>query len=67
MNTNLTIKDELTDFLLYTTPNSDIKVETYLHNETLWLPQKRIAELFGVDISTINEHLKNIYKTNELE
>lgn len=64
---NLTIKDELTDFLLYTTPNSDIKVETYLHNETLWLPQKRIAELFGVDISTINEHLKNIYKTNELE
>jgi hypothetical protein len=34
--TNLTIKDELTEFLLYTTPNSDIKVETYLHNETFW-------------------------------
>ena len=64
---NLTIKDELTEFLLYTTPNSDIKVETYLHNETLWLPQKRIAELFGVDVSTINEHLKNIYKSHELE
>jgi len=64
---NLTIKDELTEFLLYTTPNNEIKVETYLHNETLWLPQKRIAELFGVDISTINEHLKNIYKTQELE
>jgi len=67
MNNKLTIKDELTEFLLYTTPNSDIKVETYLHNETLWLPQKRIAELFGVDTSTINEHLKNIYKSNELE
>jgi len=39
---------ELTEFLLYTTPNSDIKVETYLHNESLWLPQKRMAELFGV-------------------
>ena len=64
---NLTIKDELTDFLLYTTPNNNIKVETYLHNETLWLPQKRIAELFGVDVSTINEHLKNIYKSYELE
>jgi len=64
---NLTIKDELTEFLLYTTPNNEIKVETYLHNETLWLPQKRIAELFGVDISTINEHLKNIYKAQELE
>jgi hypothetical protein len=64
---NLTIKDELTEFLLYSTPNSDIKVEIYIHNETVWLPQKAIAELFGVDISTINEHLKNIYLVNELE
>ncbi len=63
----LTIKDELTEFLLYSTPNSDIKVEIYMHNETVWLPQKRIAELFGVDVTTINEHLKNIYKSNELE
>ena len=44
----LSLKGELTDFLLYTTPNSDVKVETYLHNEILWLPQKKIAELFGV-------------------
>ena len=64
---NLTIKDELTEFLLYTTPSSDIKVEIFLHNESVWLPQKRIAELFGVDVSTINEHLKNIYKSNELD
>ena len=63
----LTTQDELTEFLLYTTPNSDIKVETYLHDETVWLPQKRMAELFGVDVSTINEHLKNIYKSHELE
>jgi len=65
--TNLTIKDELTDFLLYTTPNSDIKVETYLHNETLWLPQKRIAELFGVDRTVVTKHLKNIFESGELE
>lgn len=64
---NLTIKDELTDFLLYTTPNNDIKVETYLHNETLWLPQKRIAELFGVDRTVITKHLKNIFESKELE
>ena len=64
---NLTIKDELTDFLLYTTPNSDIKVETYLHNETLWLPQKRIAELFGVDRTVVTKHLKNIFESKELE
>jgi len=63
----LTTQDELTEFLLYTTPNNDIKVETYLHDETVWLPQKRMAELFGVDVSTINEHLKNIYKSHELE
>ncbi|MGD9553195.1 MAG: virulence RhuM family protein [Arcobacteraceae bacterium] len=67
MNNNLTIKDELTDFLLYTTPNSDIKVETYLHNETLWLPQKRIAELFGVDRTVVTKHLKNIFESKELE
>ena len=64
---NLTIKDELTEFLLYTTPNSNIKVETYLHNETLWLPQKRIAELFGVNVPAISKHLNNIYDDGELE
>jgi hypothetical protein len=64
---NLTIEDELTDFLLYTTPNSDIKVETYLYNETLWLPQKRIAELFGVQRPAITKHLKNIFESGELE
>jgi len=66
MNT-LSLKDELTEFLLYTTNESDVKVEIFMHNETVWLPQKRMAELFGVDVTTINEHLKNIYKSNELE
>jgi len=66
-NNYLTIKDELTEFLLYTTKDSDVKVEIFMHNETVWLPQKRMAELFGVDVSTINEHLKNIYKSYELE
>jgi len=63
----LSLKDELTDFLLYTTPNSDVKVETYLHNETLWLPQKKIAELFGVQRPAITKHLKNIFESRELE
>ena len=67
MLNNLTLKDELTEFLLYKTPNSDIKVETYLHNETLWLPQKRIAELFGVQRPAITKHLKNIFESGELE
>ncbi len=63
----LILEDELTEFLLYTTPSSDVKVEIYIHNESVWLPQKRMAELFDVDVSTINEHLKNIYKSHELE
>lgn len=66
-NIPLATKDELTEFLLYTTPNNDVKVETYLHNETLWLPQKRIAELFGVDRSVVTKHLKNIFDSAELE
>ncbi|MBL1243236.1 MAG: virulence RhuM family protein [Sulfurimonas sp.] len=63
----LSLKDELTEFLLYTSNESDIKIEIFMHNETVWLPQKRMAELFGVDVSTINEHLKNIYKSHELK
>jgi len=64
---SLSIKDELTEFLLYTTKDSEVKVEIFMHDESVWLPQKRMAELFGVDVSTINEHLKNIYKSHELE
>jgi len=62
----ISIRDELTDFLLYTTPSGQVKVEIFVNNETVWLSQKRMAELFGVDTSTINEHLKNIYQTGEL-
>ncbi len=63
----LSVKDEVTDFLLYTAPNSEVKVEVLLNDETLWLTQKRMAELFGVKVPTINEHLKDIFKTSELD
>jgi hypothetical protein len=66
-NKHLTTKDELTEFLLYTTPNGKIKVEIFFHDENVWTTQKRMAELFGVDIRTISEHLQNIFKTGELE
>src|SRR5574344_3129859 len=62
----LTIKDELTDFLLYTAPNGKVKVEVFLHNETVWLTQKAIAILFGVQVPAINKHLENIYESEEL-
>ena len=45
---NLSINDELTEFLLYTAPNGDVKVEIFLHDENVWLTQKRMAELCGI-------------------
>ena len=54
------------EFLLYTTPNSKVKVEVYLQNETIWLPQQKIADLFGVDRTVVSKHLKNIFETYEL-
>ena len=66
MTKELTIKDELTEFLLYISPNGDIKVEAFLHEENIWLTQKRMAELFGVVKSTISEHLTNIFESKEL-
>ena len=44
----LTTRDEVTDFLLYTAPDGQVKVECVLHDETIWLTQDRKAALFGV-------------------
>ncbi|MCD6395101.1 MAG: virulence RhuM family protein [Planctomycetes bacterium] len=63
----LTIKDELTEFLLYTTPDGKVKVEIFFHNENIWLTQKRMAKLFGVQRPAITKHLNNIIKEGELE
>lgn len=65
-NTQLSIKDELTDFLLYTDPNGNVKVETILRNETLWLSQEQMTRLFDVQKSAISKHLKNIFESKEL-
>jgi hypothetical protein len=62
----LTIRDEVTEFLLYTAPDGQVKVECVLHDETIWLTQKRIAELFGVGIPAISKHFANIFESGEL-
>ena len=64
---NLTLRDQTTEFLLYTAPNGAIKVEVLLANETIWLTQKRMAELFGVGVAAISKHLDNIYTSGELQ
>ena len=58
--------DLSSNFVLYTAGDGKVKLEVYLQEETLWLSQKMMAELFEVDVRTINEHLQNIYKTGEL-
>jgi hypothetical protein len=55
------------EIILYTTPKGDIKIEVFLQDETVWLTQRAMGELFGVVKSTISEHLSNIYNSEELE
>lgn len=64
---NLSLQDQTSEFLLYTDPNGDVKVEVLLSGETIWLTQKRIAELFGVGVPAISKHLKNIFESGELQ
>ncbi len=59
--------DELSNFLLYTAPDGDVKVEIYFQNETVWLSQKSMAELFAVGVPAISKHLKNIFDSGELQ
>jgi hypothetical protein len=63
----LSTTDELTDFLLYSAPEGNIKVEVILNDETVWLTQKSIDQLFGVQVPAISKHLKNIFESHELE
>ncbi len=53
-------------FLLYTAPNGAVKVDVFLRDETVWLTQKALAELFGVQRPAITKHLGNIFSTGEL-
>jgi hypothetical protein len=58
---------ENNQLIFYSTPQGNVKVEVVFESETFWLSQKRMAELFGVDVRTVNEHLKNIFDTGELQ
>lgn len=55
------------DFILYTSPNGEVRVDVFVNEETVWLTQKAIANLFGVDRTVITKHLKNIFDSAELE
>ncbi|HKK82801.1 MAG TPA: virulence RhuM family protein [Atribacterota bacterium] len=59
--------NEFTEFLLYKSPNGKVKVEIFLHDETVWLTQEKMAKLFGVQRPAITKHLRNIFESRELE
>lgn len=61
------MKSDSTDIILYTSHEGHIRVEVLYGNETFWLPQKKMAELFGVEIPAISKHLKNIFESGELQ
>lgn len=64
---NISLNNTFNEFLLYTSPNGKVKLEIFLHDENVWLTQKKISELFGVGIPAVNKHLKNIFENGELQ
>lgn len=54
------------ELLIYTAPSGAVKVHVLFKDETAWLTQKALAELFGVQVPAINKHLKNIFESGEL-
>lgn len=65
MTKDLTPKEG--DIIFYTTPDGAVHIEVFFQNETFWLSQKKMAELFGVEVHTINYHLKEIFSSKELD
>ena len=54
------------EIILYTTPNGEVKIDIRFEDETFWLTQKKIADLFEVDRTSISRHLSNIFEDGEL-
>ena len=57
---------QYSDIIFYNSPEGDVMIEVVFNDETFWLTQKRMAELFGVEVNTINYHIKEIFKSGEL-
>ena len=55
------------NFLLYTTPGGDVRLDVMLMDESIWLTQKAMAELFAVGVPAISKHLSNIFESGELD
>ncbi|MEB2782924.1 hypothetical protein U3A58_21270 [Algoriphagus sp. C2-6-M1] len=58
---------DVNNFMLYTAPSGEVRVHVYLQDDSLWLIQKAIIELFGVNVPAISKHLTNLFKECELQ
>ncbi len=60
------INSNNSEIVLYTTPDGTVKIDTVFQDETIWLTQKKMAELFDVNVPAISKHLSNIFEEGEL-
>lgn len=67
MPKSLQIRNSTAEFLIFTTQAGEDSIEVRFEDESIWLSQKLMAQLFDVSVATINEHLKKIYKSSELD
>jgi len=58
---------EISNILLYKTTQGESRIEVIFNSDTFWMPQKRMAELYGVDVRTVSYHLAQIYESGELQ
>ena len=61
------MSEQQNSFLLYTAPSGEVRVQVYLKDDTIWLTQKAMSELFGVNVPAISKHLSNIFEEGELQ
>lgn len=60
------MQQEMTPFIFYTSPKGAVPIDVLVHNETVWLTQKKMAALFNVQIPAVSKHLSNIFEEGEL-
>ncbi|NCC62189.1 MAG: hypothetical protein EOM12_14895 [Verrucomicrobiae bacterium] len=66
-NNTLTIRNSTAEFLIFRQQAGEDGIEVRYQDQTIWLTQKLMAELFDVDVRTISEHLGNIFESGELD
>ena len=59
--------ESFSNFVIFQTPTGKVNIDVFFQNDTLWLTQKKMAELFEVNVPAISKHLKNIIETDELQ